>query len=148
MNNLLRLPPPAIALILAVAAFGLDQFLPFASALLSPILGAVMVSSGFVLIGLAYVEFQRAGTTPMPTGTPSQFVRSGPYHWTRNPMYLGLCTVLTGAALFLGGLPLFIAPVIFLIIMDKVFIPHEEARMSDLFGYVYQEYRAVVKRWF
>lgn len=148
MNHILRFPPPAIALTLAIITWGLDQVLPLATQLLSPILGIVMVSSGLVLISLAFVEFQRLRTSPMPTGTPTQFVHAGPYQWTRNPMYLGLCTILTGVALSLGGLPLFLAPVAFFIIMDKVFIPYEEARMSDVFGYVYQEYQAVVRRWF
>lgn len=147
MHNILRLPPPIIALILALIAFGLDQVVPLAIDILSPILGAVMVSSGFVLIGLALVEFRKVGTPPMPNSEPSQFVKSGPYQWTRNPMYLGLITVLTGVALFLGGLPLFLAPVVFYLIIAKVFIPFEESKMTALFGYVYQEYTAAVKRW-
>ncbi len=147
MNNLLRLPPPVIALILAVITGGLDQVLPFASVIMSPILGVVMVSSGLVLMTLALSEFRQVNTTPVPTGEPTHCVASGPYQWTRNPMYLGLVTALTGVALFFGGLPLFFAPVILFLIIDRVFIPHEEDKMSALFGYVYQQYRTTVRRW-
>jgi protein-S-isoprenylcysteine O-methyltransferase Ste14 len=147
MNNLLRLPPPVIALILAVITGGLDQVLPFASVLISPLLGVVMVSSGLVLMSLALSEFHQVNTTPLPTGEPVHCVTTGPYQWTRNPMYLGLVTLLTGGAFFFGGLPLFLAPLMLFFIIDRVFIPHEENRMTALFGSVYQHYYATVRRW-
>ena len=147
MQNILKLPPPIIALILAFLTYGISQLVPFAMEIISPLLGAVLLSSGLVLTGLAMVEFNASKTTHLPTETPSQMVRSGPYQWTRNPMYLGLCTCLAGAAFFVGAIPLFLAPVVFFIIIDKVFIPYEEAKLSSLFGYVYQEYTNTVKRW-
>ncbi|MEY4195489.1 MAG: hypothetical protein RLZZ226_1857 [Pseudomonadota bacterium] len=147
MNHLLRCPPPVIALILAFLTFGLDQVMPLAVTLLSPILGIVMACSGLVVIALALSEFRRVNTTPLPTGEPTQLVTSGPYQWTRNPMYLGLLTLLTGFSLFFGGLSLFLAPVALFIIIDRVFIPYEEGRMAAFFGYVYGEYLGAVKRW-
>ncbi|MGI9213658.1 MAG: methyltransferase family protein [Methylococcaceae bacterium] len=147
MNTILRLPPPVYALILALTSFALDQFIPATSMILSPVMGVVMVSSGLVIIALALSEFKRNGTTHLPTGEPVQFVCSGPYQWTRNPMYLGLTTLLTGFALFFGGFPLFLAPLILFFIIDRVFIPYEEGKLASIFGYVYEDYLKAVRRW-
>lgn len=147
MNTILRLPPPVYALILAFITWFLDQLIPVTSQILSPIMGVVLASSGLVIVALALSEFKRNGTTHLPTGEPVQFVCSGPYQWTRNPMYLGLITLLTGFALFFGGLPLFLAPLILFFIINRVFIPYEEGKLSSIFGYVYEDYLKSVRRW-
>ena len=37
----------------------------------------------------------------MPLDSPRRVVLDGPYRWVRNPMYVGGCTLLAGAGLFL-----------------------------------------------
>jgi protein-S-isoprenylcysteine O-methyltransferase Ste14 len=147
MRNLLRVPPPVIALVLAALGFALDRLVPIAAALLLPILGAVLMASGFALAASALTEFRRFRTTVKPQGEPVALVEEGPYIWTRNPMYLALMTVLAGLGFFLGGLPLFLAPVAFFLVIDRVFIPYEEQKLRDLFGRSYEDYLARVRRW-
>ena len=147
MNSLLRFPPPVIALVLALLAFALDQLIPLAAELLSPILGFVLITSGLVLAASALAELRRQGTTPMPLEEPTVLAADGPYVWTRNPMYLALVTVLTGFAFFMGGLPLFLAPIAFFLLIDRVFIPYEENKLLNLFGRPYEAYLAAVRRW-
>ena len=42
---------------------------------------------------------------------------------------------------------MFLAPVTFLLIIDRTFIPYEEKKMEDLFGQTYLEYKHRVRRW-
>jgi len=48
---------------------------------------------------------------------------------------------------FMGDVQAFWAPVIFYIIMDKVFIPHEEEKLLSSFGNRYAQYRNQKRRW-
>ena len=47
----------------------------------------------------------------------------------------------------MGDVQAFWAPVIFYIIMDKVFIPHEEEKLLSSFGNRYAQYRNQKRRW-
>jgi protein-S-isoprenylcysteine O-methyltransferase Ste14 len=105
------------------------------------------MAAGLSLGLLALLHFRQRRTTFVPHGEPTALVMAGPYMWTRNPMYLGLFTLLLGFALYSGGLPLFLAPAAFSLILDRAHIPYEEARLSKLFGEAYNEYQKRVARW-
>jgi protein-S-isoprenylcysteine O-methyltransferase Ste14 len=51
-----------------------------------------------------------------------------------NPMYLAIVVMLLGLAVWVGSLPMLIAPVRFLAFMSLVFIPYEERRLRETFG--------------
>jgi protein-S-isoprenylcysteine O-methyltransferase Ste14 len=147
MEKILRIPPPVIALVLALFTFSLDWLIPIPFAFGVPLLGIVLMAVGMTLGALALVEFRQIKTTPLPLGEPSALVGQGPYLWTRNPMYLGLFTVLLGFAFYLGKLLLFAASVGFYVIIDRLFIPHEENKLKTLFGDAYTRYLTQVQRW-
>ena len=66
---------------------------------------------------------------------------------TRNPMYVGLVGLLLANAIRRGS-PWGLAPVAaFILLMDRVQIPAEEAALSERFGTDYEAYRARVPRW-
>ncbi len=67
-------------------------------------IGWAFIAMGAGVDAVAVVAFIRAKTTvnPVRVDRASHLVVSGLYHVTRNPMYLGLITVLTGWALLLG----------------------------------------------
>jgi protein-S-isoprenylcysteine O-methyltransferase Ste14 len=62
-------------------------------------------------------------------------------------MYLGIVLMLCGAGFFLGTVIAFLAPLAFYIIVNEVFIPHEERSMALIFGDGYRAYQARVRRW-
>jgi len=62
-------------------------------------------------------------------------------------MYLGMTSVLLGVALLHGSLIGFLCPILFIIIMEKVFIPTEEKNLDNAFGQHYLDYKKKVRRW-
>jgi protein-S-isoprenylcysteine O-methyltransferase Ste14 len=109
--------------------------------------GCVLIALGFLLMTWAWWLFRQRKTAICPTASASTMVDRGPFHFTRNPMYLGMALMLTGGSLILGSLPAFLAPAAFLLLMNAVFIPFEENRMSLLFGEQYASYRHRTRRW-
>ena len=93
--------------------------------------------------------FIRAKTTvnPLRAERATSLVVTGLYRVSRNPMYLGLITLLIGWALLLGSLgPLFL---IFGFERVMVFaqIRPEEAALAAKFGNEYANYANRVHRW-
>jgi protein-S-isoprenylcysteine O-methyltransferase Ste14 len=85
--------------------------------------------------------------TPAPIDAPVFLVRSGPYRWVRNPMYLGVLSVFFGEAilfhsLLLAGCGLLIAVVVHLFV-----VYYEEPTLRRQFGESYETYLRTVPRW-
>jgi len=72
---------------------------------------------------------------------------TGPYRFTRNPMYLGWAIVTLGVACLIGTWPMFVASIAFFATMNWVQIPFEEVKMRRQFGEVFDSYTREVRRW-
>lgn len=77
---------------------------------------------------------------------PERLVTSGPYGWTRNPMYTGHVIYFTGVALALGSWIAGAVVLAHLFWFDRR-VRRDEARLAALFGDPYREYCRRVKRW-
>lgn len=114
---------------------------------LHQLLGLLIVAGGVGLIFYAAALFAARDTTKNPYGEPTSFVVVTPYTLTRNPMYVGLTTVLLGFAVFFGSPAMLLAPIIFVIVIDRTVIPQEEKTLERLFGQQYLDYKIRVCRW-
>src|SRR5262249_6124247 len=75
-------------------------------------LGILLVAISWILPVWAIVLFRREGTEVEPTSpTNRKLITSGPYQFTRNPMYLGLVILTLGIAIWVGAWPMFGAPI-------------------------------------
>ena len=147
---MLRLPPPAWALLYVLLAAGVSWFTgwPRISWLHSPPLGIALFVVGWAPPVWAAAVFRRAGTEFNPTSPVNRsLVTSGPYRFTRNPMYLGLVIVSLGVAVWVGAWPMFLAPIAAFATCNWVHIPFEEAKMRRQFGEAFDAYAARVRRW-
>ncbi len=96
----------------------------------------------------AGIRQQRRAGTNIETHRPTEtIVTDGPYRYSRNPLYIGLMSLYSGAAvmgdsLWVLGL---LAPL--LVVMHFGVILREEAYLERKFGDVYRAYRARVRRW-
>jgi len=74
-------------------------------------------------------------------------ITSGPYRFSRNPLYLGgNVFIFCGAALLFGSPTALLATAVHLPLMD-LFIRPEEAQLARRFGEQWQSYRKRVPRW-
>jgi protein-S-isoprenylcysteine O-methyltransferase Ste14 len=93
------------------------------------------------------MEFRKADTPIDPYEETTSFIESGPFAYTRNPLYLALTLMYVGTALaFRARLPLRALPLIFAV-MNAGVIRREERYMERKFGEKYRAYKERVPRW-
>lgn len=113
----------------------------------SRILSALLGVPGLGLTLWSLWLFLRARTSPLPMRPATALVRSGPYRWTRNPMYLGMLLLYLGVALLFDVTwALLLSPaVVFLV--GRLVIRREEKYLEATFGEEYRRYMGEVRRW-
>ncbi len=110
-------------------------------------LGLLPIAGGVALAVAGERAFKHAGTAVLPFSEPSALVTTGPFAFTRNPMYLGLVLCLAGWAVLLGTVaPMLVVPAFFALIQYR-FVLREEPFMAERFGEAYAAYKARVRRW-
>lgn len=111
------------------------------------IAAALLFAAGVAIAVWAQVLFRKAHTTTVPGQTSSRLITSGPYRFSRNPMYVGLVLAYLGEAGMLQQVwPVTLLPFV-VAYLNWIVIPVEEARLRDAFGAVYDRYVASVRRW-
>ena len=147
---MLKLPPPIWALVHVLISAAISWSLGWPKLLGVPLapLGIALVAVGWIPPVWAIVLFRRDGTEVSPTSPANRtLVTSGPYRFTRNPMYLGLVIVTLGVAVWVGAWPMFIAPIAVFATANWIHIPFEEDKMRRQFGATYDGYVRRVRRW-
>ncbi len=142
-------PPPLIALIFLVISWFAHVLLTTPKIIVAPFnhLGLILIATGIGIMIWAWVLFKIYGTQIHPTGKTTSIVRTGPYRMTRNPIYLSMSMILAGVAIIIGTLPMFLAPLAFITVINAVFIPYEENKLETIFGRQYEDYKNQVRRW-
>jgi protein-S-isoprenylcysteine O-methyltransferase Ste14 len=142
-------PPLALALAV-IAGFALDWLvpLPFLPAgLAAGWLGAMVFVLALALFAWAIATITGAGSN-VPTNLPTTaIVESGPYRFTRNPIYLGMFLGLIGLAIAFDNLWLLMMLLPFALVIHYGVVAREEAYLERKFGDVYRGYRSRVRRW-
>ena len=147
---MLKLPPPAWALLYLVIAGAVSWFYPWRALVDLRIvwLGVALVAIGVAISVWASLLFRCEGTELNPTSEVNKsLVVRGPFRFTRNPMYLGLVIFTVGMALGVGSLPMFVVPLLVFVTANWAHIPFEEAKMRRQFGTAFDHYMGQVRRW-
>ena len=111
--------------------------------------GLLLVAAGATLTGWAVAAHCQAaprGWALEAAPTPGYLLRSGPYRWSRNPMYAGEAAVWAGWALFYAS-PAVWAGLAVVSAAFATIVPWEERRLLERFGGDYRAYLADVPRW-
>ncbi len=139
--------PPRFFVLFALAGIAAHFALGGPVLLRSPWIGAVLVKVGLALAFWGSRTFAAAGATIRPTERSDRLVESGPFRFSRNPMYLGMVVALAGAALVLGSPGPWIAPISMALVLRFRFIRNEERALAASLGAEYATYRKRVRRW-
>jgi protein-S-isoprenylcysteine O-methyltransferase Ste14 len=144
-----RVVPPIYFLASILLMIGLHRWLPMGRLISGPprLLGAIPLALGLVLNLGGAMRFQKGGTPLVPGSESNMVHREGLYRYTRNPMYLGFVLELLGVALFLGSLSPLAVPPLFAVLIQTLFVRHEERWMEQQFGEEYLTYKRTTRRW-
>lgn len=111
------------------------------------------VGGGIILLGLSVMilcisAFIRIGKgTLAPWSPPKNFVVTGLYKYVRNPMILGVLTILIGEAIVFNSIYVLDWVGAFFVINTIYFVILEEPQLEERFGDDYREYKNNVNRW-
>jgi protein-S-isoprenylcysteine O-methyltransferase Ste14 len=114
---------------------------------IAQVIGVLLICVGLVPPVSAFVEFVKAGGTPMPIAPPRRLVVSGFNRYVRNPMYFGLLLVIIGQALLFGSLGLLIYAALAWLLAAAFVRWHEEPTLTHQCGTDYRQYRRAVPAW-
>jgi protein-S-isoprenylcysteine O-methyltransferase Ste14 len=147
--NLGLVRPPVVFLISLVSGtlIHLAVPLPLLPATLSVALGVPLVLIAISLFAYSVARF-RAAATPVPARKPTTaIVRTGPYRFSRNPIYLAFSLFQLGIAVWVNSMWLATTLVAAVALIHSVVIPREEQYLERKFGAEYLDYKASVRRW-
>ncbi|HEX3049015.1 MAG TPA: isoprenylcysteine carboxylmethyltransferase family protein, partial [Aggregatilineaceae bacterium] len=111
------------------------------------LVGLLPLAAGVGIAGIANNAFERVGTTIYPFQESSALVTTGPFRFSRNPMYLGFMLGLIGIALLLGSLTPWLVLPVFGFLLDQRFIRAEEKMLIQKFGPTFLAYKQHTRRW-
>ncbi|HSP16128.1 MAG TPA: isoprenylcysteine carboxylmethyltransferase family protein [Thermoanaerobaculia bacterium] len=111
------------------------------------IAGGACVCAAAALGALTIREMKRHETSLEPGQVPARLVTSGPFRFTRNPLYLAQLLFLAGIALAVNSAWFLVAAMVQLVLLDRLIVVREEAVIRQKFGTEYVSYVARVRRW-
>lgn len=109
--------------------------------------GPLLVIAGMWLAFRAVREFRKAETNLEVYRPATALVTTGPYRYTRNPIYLGFTVAYIGIALLADSLWVMGLLLPLLVILHYGVILREEQYLAAKFGAGYRQYQASVRRW-
>jgi len=144
-------PPPLVYLGTLVLALGLDYAVagpgPGLPGTARIVAGIALLLAGTAIPLSAIFRFRAAGTEVRPWMPSTALVTTGIYHYTRNPMYIGMSLIYAGIALLADSLIALAVLVPLLVAITYGVIMREERYLEVTFGEEYRRYKGRVRRW-
>jgi protein-S-isoprenylcysteine O-methyltransferase Ste14 len=114
--------------------------------------GLLWAGLGLVAIGVALASWGRrtmtaAGTNVNPSLPATALVTSGPFRYSRNPLYVALTIVFLGLTLAVNTWWGVVVLIPLLAIMHRGVVRREERYLEQKFGESYRQYRSKVRRY-
>jgi protein-S-isoprenylcysteine O-methyltransferase Ste14 len=148
-NVMKRLLPPVLLILLIIALVALHFLHPvYGSSMANmPWFASALSLAGIAGLAWSRVQFARSESEIMTFNEPRNLVTDGLFSISRNPMYLAMLLLVTGAALLVDRWCALVAPLLFFAAANWWYIPFEENEAARAFGKRYLEYRQHVRRW-
>ena len=110
--------------------------------------GGALLALGAAIYAWCVWDFATFGRgTPAPIDAPKRLVVRGLYHWTRNPMYVGVLCVILGQAVWFTASTLLLYALGVAACFYSFVRFYEEPALRRLFGAEYEDYCSRVGRW-
>lgn len=109
--------------------------------------GVILIAVALAITMWAHHELAKAHTTIRPDRASAALVTTGPFAWTRNPLYVALTVISVGTALLLNDAWPLLTTVLLWLGLNVIVIPNEERHLRERFPQQYTEYARRVRRW-
>ena len=160
-SNGVVLPRWAVPIVWAVIVLVIQGLSPWAISNVGPrfgwndgmagtynLVGLLIVAIGLSTYAYCLAFHFRSYTSSVSLSfSPPHLVRSGPYQFSRNPMYVSGLVTWIGWTIYFGSLADFIALSLLWLVFHLRVIPQEERLLEKLFGEEYLRYKRSVRRW-
>lgn len=110
--------------------------------------GAALMLAGLAIVRRGIATMRGAGTNVPPNRPATVIVTTGPFRWSRNPLYVGLYIAFIGASLLINTWWGIIVLIPLFALMHYGVILREERYLAAKFGTPYADYRTRVRRYF
>lgn len=144
----LPVKPPLVYLAAIAVGYLIDHFAPLR---VRPdrlvVSGMTLVGLGILLAAWAMLHFHRERTSVKPWKPTRVILESGPFAFTRNPLYLAFAILQVGLGLWHQRIVVALMALPAVLVIDRVVIRREEAYLERKFGGDYLGYKARVRRW-
>jgi protein-S-isoprenylcysteine O-methyltransferase Ste14 len=162
MSDLTRPPgprgprPPGLIPSIPPLPFLLGILLGFVAQALIPLdlggnavrIGGIVLGVGAVLLfGWAERTMSHAGTHAAPRAPTTALVTSGPFRFSRNPIYIAYALFTVAILLVATSAWGLVFAALAVVVVDRLVIADEEQRLWHMFGDAYDDYRHEVRRW-
>jgi protein-S-isoprenylcysteine O-methyltransferase Ste14 len=111
------------------------------------ILGAALGVGALGMDVVAARVFHKHQTTILPNKGATTLITTGPFAWSRNPIYVGNTVLVIAAGLYFGKLWLLLVAPVAAYLTQKLAIEREEHHLAARFGEDWRAYAAKVRRW-
>ena len=147
--NLGLVRPPLVYLVSIALGLALEFAwpLPFLPRALGVPLGILLAVAAVALFAGSVGKFRAAGTPVPGNEATTAIVRTGPYRFSRNPIYLAFSVLQLGIAIGFNSLWLVATLIASVAVMAGFVIPREEQYLERRFGGEYLDYKKSVRRW-
>jgi len=109
--------------------------------------GLALIMVGLIIIVKTRIQFRQASQPTDPGHPTTQLITTGPFSWSRNPLYLAGGIIFLGLAALLNSLWMLIVFIPFLTAVHYILIVPEENYLEGKFEELYNQYARSVRRW-
>jgi protein-S-isoprenylcysteine O-methyltransferase Ste14 len=138
-----------VGFIVALISIGIDRLLGLHAfhSLSLFVIGWIALAVGFLIRVWATWYFYKARMNVIELAPQGTLITSGPYKFSRNPLYLGGNVFIFFGAVFVLGSVSGIVITILGIIFSDIMIRREERQLDQKFGEEWRNYKKGVRRW-
>ena len=110
------------------------------------LIGWILLILGIFLTILTWAYFKKY-QTPEDFSASKKLIMTGPFRFSRNPMYIGMFLIVLGVTFCLRNVIGLVVIVAFWAVLEFMFVPFEEEKNELTFGQEFLDYKKRVRRW-
>jgi protein-S-isoprenylcysteine O-methyltransferase Ste14 len=112
------------------------------------VIAIALLAVGGAIYAWCVYDFASFGRgTPLPLDAPKKLVKRALYRFSRNPIYVGVLTVILGWAVLYRSAAIAAYALAVAVCFHSFVVLYEERRLRELFDRDYEQYCAEIPRW-